>query len=85
MKKDMEKQDRERRKEELRLMREQQRKEERYQREEKRELERRERFMQKELLRVGIQNENFVYPMLSFISFQNLLIEFFLVLLVFNL
>lgn len=82
MKKDMEKQDRERKKEEQRLMREQQRQEERFQREEKREMERRERFLQKELVRVGIQNENFVFPMLSFFSFQNLLIGFFPVLLV---
>lgn len=66
MKKDMEKQDRERKKEELRLMRERQRKEERFQREEKREMERRERFLQKELVRVGIQNENFVSSLLSF-------------------
>lgn len=76
MKKDMEKQDRERKKEELRLVRERQRKEERFQREEKREMERRERFLQKELVRVGIQNENFVSSLLSFFSFQNLLMEF---------
>lgn len=55
MKKEMERQDRERRKEEQRLMREQQKKEERFQREEKREMERRERFMQRELLRVSIK------------------------------
>lgn len=55
MKKEMEKQDRERRKEEQRIIRERQRKEERFQREERREMERRERFMQKELLRVSFR------------------------------
>lgn len=71
MKKEMERQDRERRKEEQRLMREQQRKEERFQREEKREMERRERFLQKELLRVGIQNENFIFPARLIFSFKS--------------
>lgn len=55
MRKEMERQDRERRKEEQRLLREQQRQEEKFQREEKREMERREKFMQKELLRVCLK------------------------------
>lgn len=49
----MERQDRERRKEEERLLREKQREEERYQREQRRELERREKFLQKESIRVS--------------------------------
>lgn len=51
----MERQDRERRKEEQRLLREQQRQEEKFQREEKREMERREKFMQRELMRVCLK------------------------------
>lgn len=58
MKKEMEKQDRERRKEEERLLREKQRQEEKYQREERREHERREKFLQKELLKVGYYPNN---------------------------
>lgn len=49
----MERQDRERRKEEERLMREKQREEERSKREQRREMERREKFLQKESLRVS--------------------------------
>lgn len=49
----MEKQERERRKEEERLLREKQREEERTLREQKREMERREKFLQKEYLRVN--------------------------------
>ena len=49
----MERHDRERRKEEERLLREKQREVERYQREQRRELERREKFLQKESIRVG--------------------------------
>lgn len=56
MKKELERQDRERKKEEERMLREQQRREEKYQREEKREIERREKFMQKELLKVGLDS-----------------------------
>lgn len=52
IKKEMERNDRERRKEEERLLRERQREEERYQREQRRELERREKFLQKESIRV---------------------------------
>ena len=48
----MERQDRDRRKEEERLMREKQREEERSRREQRREMERREKFLQKECLRV---------------------------------
>lgn len=48
----MERHDRERRKEEERLLRERQREEERYQREQRRELERREKFLRKESIRV---------------------------------
>lgn len=48
----MERQDKERRKEEERLLREKQREEERYQREQRREMERREKFLQKESIRV---------------------------------
>ncbi|XAR72605.1 hypothetical protein NMG60_11019310 [Bertholletia excelsa] len=51
MRKEMERQDRERRKEEERLLREKQREEERYQREQRREMERREKFLQKESIR----------------------------------
>lgn len=50
----MERHDRERRKEEERLLREKQREEERYQREQRRELERREKFLQKESIRVSL-------------------------------
>lgn len=50
----MERHERERRKEEERLMRERQREEERSLREQKRELERREKFLQKEYLRVSM-------------------------------
>lgn len=49
----MERQDRERRKEEERLMRERQREEERTKREQRREIERREKFLMKENLRVS--------------------------------
>lgn len=48
----MEKHERERRKEEERLLRERQREEERFQREQRRELERREKNLQKESIRV---------------------------------
>jgi len=48
----MERQDRERKKEEERLMRERQREEERARREQKREIERREKFLLKENLKV---------------------------------
>ncbi|KAL6954030.1 hypothetical protein U1Q18_051744 [Sarracenia purpurea var. burkii] len=51
MKREMEKQDRERQKEEERMMREKQRQQERFQREEKRENERREKFLLKESLK----------------------------------
>ena len=50
----MERHDRERRKEEERLMRERQREVERLQREQRREIERREKFLQKESLRVRL-------------------------------
>lgn len=50
----MERQDRERRKEEERLMRERQREEERTKREQRREMERREKFLIKENLRVSL-------------------------------
>lgn len=49
----MERQDRERRKEEERLLREKLREEERYQREQRREMERREKFLQKEYIKVS--------------------------------
>jgi hypothetical protein len=52
MRKEMERQDRERRKEEERLMRERQREEERLRREQRREMERREKYLIKEHLRV---------------------------------
>lgn len=55
MRKEMERQDREKRKEELRMMREQQRQEEKLQREERCEMERREKFLQKEALRVCLK------------------------------
>lgn len=51
----MERQDRERKKEEERLLREKQREEERYQREQKREMERREKFLLKETIRVCLE------------------------------
>lgn len=51
----MERQDRERRKEEERLLREKQREEERSKREQRREMERREKFLLKEHLRVIFQ------------------------------
>jgi len=56
MKKEMERQDRERRKEEERLLREKQREEERSKREQRREMERREKFLLKEHLRVIFLN-----------------------------
>lgn len=49
----MERQDRERRKEEERLLREKQREDERYLREQRREMERRVKFLQKESIRVS--------------------------------
>jgi len=52
MKKEMERQDRERQKEEERLLRERQREEERFLREQRREQEQREKFLQKESIRV---------------------------------
>jgi len=55
MRKEMERQDRERRKEEERLMRERQREEERSKREEKREIERREKYLLKENIKVSFQ------------------------------
>lgn len=54
----MERQDRERRKEEERLMRERQREEERSKKEQKRENERREKFLQKENIRVSLGSAN---------------------------
>ena len=54
----MERHDRERRKEEERLMRERQREVERLQREQKCEIERREKFLQKESLRVRLVAHN---------------------------
>ena len=54
----MERHDRERRKEEERLMRERQREVERLQREQKREIERREKILQKESLRVRLRAHN---------------------------
>lgn len=54
MRKEMERQDRERKKEEERLMRERQREEERTKREQKREIERREKFLMKENLKVSL-------------------------------
>lgn len=53
----MEKQEREKRKEEERMMREKQRQQERFQREERRENERREKFLQKESLKVHLRNK----------------------------
>lgn len=57
----MERQDRERRKEEERLMRERQREEERSKKEQKREIERREKFLQKEHIRVSLGSTNVVH------------------------
>lgn len=67
----MERQDRERRKEEQRLLREQQRQEEKFQREEKREMERREKFMQRELMRVWLKllSSVLLYLLSNLISF----------------
>lgn len=53
MRKEMERQERERRKEEERLLREKQREEERYLKEQRKEIERRERLMQKEYIKVS--------------------------------
>jgi len=53
MRKEMERQDRERRQEEERLLREKLREEERYQREQRREMERREKILLKESIRVS--------------------------------
>lgn len=55
IRKEMERQDRERQKEEERLLREKLREEERYLREQRRELERREKFLQKESIRVSLE------------------------------
>lgn len=65
MKKEMERQDRERRKEEERLMRERQREEERLKREHRRELERREKYLIKEHLRVSFKPHDY-----SFLEFN---------------
>ena len=71
----MEKQDRERRKDEERMVREKQRQQERFEREERRENERREKFLQKESLKVSFE-ELMVQISTSYIilSPQNLLI-----------
>lgn len=65
IRKEMERQDRERRKEEERLLREKQREEERFLREQRRELERREKFLQKESIKVHLEASclsfNFAY------------------------
>lgn len=53
----MERQDRERKKEEERLMRERQREEERLKREQRREIERREKYLMKEHLRVSFKSQ----------------------------
>jgi uncharacterized membrane protein YdbT with pleckstrin-like domain len=53
LRKEMERQNRERRKEEERQLREKQREEERFQREQRKEIERREKFLQKESRRVS--------------------------------
>jgi len=63
----MERQDRERRKEEERLMREKQREEERSRREQRREMERREKFLLKEHLRV-----RFLKPMFYSLPLANI-------------
>ena len=65
----MERQDRERRKEEQRLLREQQKQEEKFQREEKREMERREKFMQRELMRVYLQLMSISYFLSNLLFF----------------
>lgn len=57
----MERQDRERRKEEERILREKLREEERFQREQRRELERREKFLQKESIRVSCACTSVIY------------------------
>lgn len=63
----MERQDRERRKEEERLMRERQREEERSKKEQKREIERREKFLQKEHIRVSLGSTNVMHLLHSWI------------------
>lgn len=63
----MERQDRERRKEEERLMRERQREEERSKKEQKREIERREKFLQKEHIRVSLGSTNVMHLLRSWI------------------
>ena len=68
MRKEMERQDRERRKEEERLLREKQREEVRYQREQRREMERREKFLQKESIRVCLQPSPACFMELSLLS-----------------
>lgn len=69
----MERQDRERRKEEERLLREKQREEERYLREQRRELERREKFLLKESIRVS--DRSYLFTFSSFRLSQGHLIE----------
>lgn len=54
IRREMERQNRERRKEEERQLREKQREEERFQREQRKEIERREKFLQKESRRVSM-------------------------------
>lgn len=68
MKKEMERQDRERRKLEERMMRERQRQEERFQREERRESERREKLLQKESLKVMIYHFTLAVNVLTCLS-----------------
>lgn len=60
MRREMEKQNRERRKEEERLLREKQREEERFQREQRKEVERREKFLQKETRRVSMSYSSII-------------------------
>lgn len=62
----MERHERERRKEEEKLLREKQREEERSQREQKREIERREKFLQREILKVSFRRMLVFRPLLLF-------------------
>lgn len=72
----MERQDRERRKEEERLMREKQREEERTRREQRREMERREKFLQKEYLRVSEEPTSVPCSLSSIETVDNFLLCF---------
>jgi uncharacterized membrane-anchored protein len=70
IKREMERQNRERRKEEERQLKEKQREEDRFQREQRKEIERREKFLQKESQRVSMAYSSIILLNTACSSFQ---------------